>query len=122
MDVKETFLEVEICPFEPRAGVFMDIERDSVLAQDLLDCCASGDAEPACQYVLDVWTPVFVISDRSLGYARRPARPSEIQATCEAIYHDHDKGEFANMSKASLYLIWEAAHLYEQECQALESV
>jgi hypothetical protein len=109
-------LQIEICPFEPRANLYDEPEGDSPLPNDLLDCTTGGqDAEPACQYVIDTWSPVFVIADPTLNYERRKALPSEIQATAEHIYCDHEKGEFADMGKATLYLVWEAANQFQQQ-------
>lgn len=108
-------LPIEICPFEPRTGIGADVGALPVkLREDLLDCTGSGDAEPACQFVLDTWSPRFTTYDRALKEFRT-AKPSEIQATCEAIYHDHEKGEFADMRKAALYLIWDVAHGLQDE-------
>lgn len=117
-------LEIEICPIEPRASLADDIGDNMRLASDMLDCTRSGDVEPACRHVLATWSPRFIIADPTLGFKRRTAKPSEVQATAEAIYYDHEKGEFADMTKASLYLIWESASQYaieESEKQESES-
>lgn len=112
--------QIEICPHEPRAGVAQTIERDSAIADDLIDCTRAGDAEPAAQWILDTWNPVFTVWDPALK-EYRIAKPSEIQSTCEHLYFDHEPGEFADQSKAALYLIWEAAGQYQQEREREES-
>lgn len=109
-------LKIEICPYEPRTSLCDVVERDSALADDLLDCTGSGDAEPACKYVLDTWEPIFWTWD-SKAREHRLALPSEIQATCEAIYFEHEPGEFADMAKASLYLIWDAANGFRDDLE-----
>lgn len=111
METKETLLPIGICPHEPRAT--LDIDPDEILRDALLACTGPGDAEPACRHVLDTWTPRFVIWDSSLG-KHRTAKPSEVQATCEAIYFDSES-DFAQPTLAALYLIWEAANSYAQE-------
>jgi len=113
-------LKIEICPYEPRTGLWEEPEGDSPLANDLLDCTTGGqDAEPACQYVADTWEPVFWTWD-SKAREHRLALPSEIQATAEAIYFDHEPGEFADMGKATLYLVWDVANTFLQELEEQE--
>lgn len=45
---------IEICPNEPRASI-CGMNGESVAKDsDLADCRASGDVQPACEYVRDL--------------------------------------------------------------------
>ena len=97
---------IEICPFEPRATI-CGMNGESV---DIADCRASGDCEPACNYVRDSLGVEFriVARDESGQYVNRLATDAELQATCEAIYFESET-DFSNRATCETYLIWEAA-------------
>lgn len=108
---------VEICPHEPRASI-CGMEGESVSSdQDLADCRASGDCQPACEYVRDDLGVEFriVARDESGAYVNRLATPEEMEATANAIYFDHEPGEFADRDTCATYLIWEAANCLESQ-------
>lgn len=112
-------LIVEICPREPRAS--MCTAAGAGLArsphrQDVLDCCASGDVEPACAHVRDVIGVDFRIVARQPDgtYKNRKATAEEKIATCRAIYFDSTT-DFDDEETAESYLIWEAASGVENE-------
>lgn len=100
-------LVIEICPNEPRAE-FVDV---SEYVDDIADCTASGDCEPACAYVRDhIGVQFRIIAKNDRGeYENRIATDSEIERTARAIYFDSDS-DFSDMRLAALYLIWDAAH------------
>jgi len=110
-------LLIEICPKEPRADLAQDIDAESTLATDLLDCTKSGDAEPACDYVAQTYDVQFIVADPALDYARRPALDSEITETCKAIYFDSDS-DFDDSDICESYLIWETAFTFVQSLES----
>jgi len=81
---------------------------------DLLDCCASGDCEDACRYVLSEYQPEFRIVrcvDKTCNpwkFENGIATAEEKQATCEAIYFESES-DFSDEDLAEVYLIWQAA-------------
>lgn len=107
-------LIIEICPREPRASAcLMNGESywsDQDVANDMRDCNASGDCQPACEYVRDVLGVEFRIIARNAAgeYENRLATAEEKEATCRAIYFESET-DFSDESKAETYLIWEAA-------------
>lgn len=111
---------IEICPHEPRASACLmngaEISTDPDIAQDFADCRASGDCEPACQYVRDAIGCEFRIVARNASgeYENRLATDDEIRATCEAIYFDSET-DFTDRDTCATYLIWEAASDLESE-------
>jgi hypothetical protein len=100
-------LTIEICPNEPRAD-FVDV---SGYIEDIINCTASGDCEPACGYVRDhIGVQFRIIAKNDRGeYENRPATESEIERTARAIYFDSES-DLSDMNVAALYLIWDAAH------------
>ena len=112
---------IEICPFEGRASACCDNGESligSEFESDLLDCVSSGDCEPACMYVLEIFKPEFrIVAKGSDGkYENRLATCEEKQATCEVIYYDSDT-DFSDETNADMYLIWQAASEFESEGQ-----
>ena len=107
-------LEIEICPNEPRASAYLsdgsEIAPDSPIGQAMADCCASGDVQPACEYVRDTLRPAFriVARDATGAYINRDATDAELSATARAIYFDSDS-DFDDVETARTYLIWQAA-------------
>ena len=101
---------VEICPIEPRASI-CGMNGESVDShQEIADCRASGDCQPACEYVLSLGVQFRIVArDDSGKYVNRLATDSEIEATAREIYFDSES-DFSNMDVARLYLIWQAAH------------
>ena len=123
-------LEIEICPHEPRASAYylraprngVSIRQDSTLGRDLSDCVASGDVQPACEYVRDVHKPRFVIIALNAAgkYENREATDSEICATARAIYFDSESDLDNDADLARTYLIWEAASQLDADWQESE--
>lgn len=112
-------LIIEICPNEPRASMCLQSGasvRGSEYEADILDCCASGDCEPACNYVRDhVGVEFRIVARNATGeYENRLATADEKAATCRAIYFD-SKTNFADERLAETYLIWQAATDAENE-------
>jgi len=85
-------------------------EIDGDLLNDLADCNASGDCEPACRYVLDQYKPEFRIV-RKVGdkYENVIASAKEKKAVCKTIYFDSET-DFDDEDNCNVYLMWEAAH------------
>lgn len=107
-------ITIEICPEEPRA-TFCEVHPE--VMQDVSDCNAGGDVEPACQYILDVYEPEFRIIARNEvtgEYENRPATDREMQRTCEAIYFESES-DFTDRDTAALYLVWDAANMWEAD-------
>ncbi len=115
-------LEFEICEHEPRVTCSQLIDRESSLADDLLDCTTGGqDAAGSCAYVRDTWNPSFWVIKPSAQdgvYRRRLASPQEIVATCAAIYFEHEPSEFEDSNRVFDLLIWEGAHAYKSELES----
>lgn len=107
-------LIIEVCPREPRASICLadgrECRDDETVYRDLMDCTGSGDAEPACRYILENYDVDFRIVKRNAAgdYENVPASPEEMQATCRAIYSDSDR-DFSEDDWAAIYLVWEAA-------------
>lgn len=105
---------IEICPREPRTSACLpdgrDISADPAIASHMADCRASGDCEPACEYVRDIigvdWR---IIARQPDGrYINRTATAEEMAQTARAIYFDSE-ADFEDTDTAATYLIWSAA-------------
>lgn len=113
-------LIIEICPHEPRASICLangeSVHTDSEIAADLADCCKSGDAQQACEYVLDHIGVEFriVAQDAAGNYQNRLATDDEKDATARAIYFESET-DFSDQRMAEIYLVWEAANCAEHE-------
>lgn len=107
-------LIIEICPAEPCASACLmdgrEVSEDSAVADALADCRASGDCQPACEYVRDTLGVDFRIVARNAAgeYENRAATAEEKQATAEAIYFESET-DFSDERTAETYLIWDAA-------------
>lgn len=108
---------IDICPREPRASI-CDMAGNSVANDpDIADCRASGDVQPACDYVRDSLGVEFrrVARNPETGkYENRLATDVELEETARAIYFDSE-ADFSDVDKAKLYLIWQAAADAEHE-------
>lgn len=84
-------------------------ELEDEMLSDMNDCNRSGDAEPACQYILDHYKPEFRIV-RNVGgdYQNVIASKEEKYRVCREIYGASDTN-FNDEDNANLYLIWAAA-------------
>ena len=84
-----------------------DLEGE--MLSDMNDCNGSGDAEPACQYILDNYKPEFRIV-REVGgvYQNVVASKEEKLQVCREIYGGSDT-DFNDEDNANLYLVWAAA-------------
>lgn len=108
-------LIIEICPIEPRASACLsngqEISSNATIAAHMADCRASGDCQPACEFVLDhVGVEFRIVARNAAGnYQNRLATESEITDTCRAIYFDSDS-DFTDQRRAAIYLVWEAAN------------
>ncbi|MEN3144594.1 hypothetical protein ABDF71_21630 [Ochrobactrum sp. WV_118_8] len=113
-------LIIEICPHEPRASICtmdgLPVSCDPVLSAHVMDCTASGDCQPACEYVRDVIGVEFRIVARNAAgeYENRLATAAEKAATSRVIYFESES-DFDDEPTAETYLIWSAAHDAEQE-------
>lgn len=84
-------------------------ELDGEMLSDMNDCNGSGDAEPACQYILDNYKPEFRIVRRVGGvYQNVIASKEEKLQVCREIYGGSDTN-FSDEDNANLYLVWAAA-------------
>lgn len=110
-------LTIEICPNEPRSE-FVDV---SGYVEDIADCTASGDCEPACAYVRDHIGVQFriIAKNESGAYENRIATESEVERTARAIYFESES-DFSDMKVAALYLIWDAAHNAESNGELVQ--
>jgi hypothetical protein len=85
------------------------ISKRSNLGRDLLDCCASGDCEPAIRYVLEKYKPEFRIVRRvDSDYVNVLASAEEKRQVCNTIYWESES-DFNVEHTAELYLLWQAA-------------
>lgn len=84
-----------------------DLEGE--MRSDMSDCNGSGDAEPACQYILDNYNPEFRIV-RQVGdvYQNVVASKEEKLQVCRELYGGSDTN-FSDEDNANLYLVWAAA-------------
>ena len=108
-------LIIEICPIEPRADFACDISQ---WESDIRDCTRPGDCLSACEYLRDQIGVQFRIVARNASgeYEDRIATGFEIEDTARAIYFESD-ADFSDMSIASTYLIWDAAHSAIEEIE-----
>jgi hypothetical protein len=108
---------IEICPNEPRASI-CGMNGESVANDsDVADCRASGDCQPACEYVLSLGVEFRIVArDENGQYVNRLATDGELEATARAIYFDSDS-DFTDSDTARLYLMWEAANSCEGESE-----
>lgn len=108
-------LIIEVSPAEPRASICLadgrECRDDETVYRDLMDCTGSGDAEPACRYVLESYEVEFRIVARNASgeYENRLATDDEKAETCRAIYFDSET-DFDDSEWADIYLVWEAAN------------
>lgn len=89
------------------------IRKVSVLGFDLQACTRSGDAEPACQYIIERYKPKFVLireNTRQGVYIQAVATHKEKEATCQLIYSDSDTDFSKSEAYCDIYLVWAAAH------------
>lgn len=112
-------LIIEICPNEPRASMCLangESVRGSDYESDVLDCCASGDCQPACEHIREhVGVEFRIVARNAAGdYENRLATPGEKAAACRAIYFESES-DFTDESLAETYLIWQAAADVENE-------
>tara|TARA_A100001391_G_scaffold204890_1_gene202322 strand:- start:2316 stop:2924 length:609 start_codon:yes stop_codon:yes gene_type:complete len=88
-------------------------ELDGKMLSDMNDCNGSGDAEPACQYILDNYKPEFRIVRRVSGeFQNVIASKEEKLQVCRGIYGGSDTN-FSDEDNANLYLVWAAASSLE---------
>jgi len=77
---------------------------------DLADCCASGDCEDACRYILANysvdWRVVKKCEDGN--FHNVTATSYDKRKVCEAIYFESES-DFSDEQLAEVYLIWQAA-------------
>ena len=85
---------------EPRLGEML---------ADMNDCNRSGDAEPACRFILDAYKPEFRIVRKVRGkYQNVIAFSEEKSQVCREIYGGSETN-FNDEGNANLYLVWAAA-------------
>lgn len=112
-------LIIEVSPLEPRASICL-ANGESVIGSeyesDIMDCTASGDCQPACEYVRDNLEIEYRIVARNKAgeYENRLATDKELRATAKAIYFESN-ADFSDMGTTKTYLIWEAACGLESE-------
>lgn len=88
----------------------------SEYVDDLRDCTKPGDAQEACEYVLDQIGVDFCIVARTDGggYVNRGATDAEKEACCKAIFFESET-DFSDPRTADAYLVWEAACTMESD-------
>lgn len=108
---------IEVSPREPRASI-CGLNGESVANDpDVIDCCAPGDAEPACRYLLGLGIEFRIVARNALGeYENRLASDCEIAETARAIYFDSES-DFSDVETAKSYLVWAAAADCENESE-----
>ncbi len=84
-------------------------ELEGEMLWDMNDCNGSGDAEPACKYILEIYKPEFRIV-RNVGgeFQNVVASKEEKLQVCREIYGGSDT-YFTDEDNANLYLVWAAA-------------
>lgn len=88
-------------------------ELEGEMRSDMNDCNGSGDAEPACQYILDNYKPEFRIVRRIGDVCQNVvACKEEKLQVCREIYGGSDTN-FNDKDNANLYLVWAAASSLE---------
>lgn len=90
--------------------------KGSEYESDVADCCASGDVEDACRYLVNhVGIEFCIVAKNANGdYENRIATAQEKQATCEAIYFDSET-DFSDENMAEIYLVWQASDGVQHE-------
>lgn len=79
------------------------------MLSEMNDCNRSGDAEPACRYILDTYKPEFRIVRNVAGkYLNVIASKEEKSQVCRVIYGGSETN-FNDEDNANLYLVWAAA-------------
>ena len=88
-------------------------ELEGEMLSDMNDCNGSGDAEPACQYILDHYKPESRIV-RSIGgeFQNVIASKEEKSQVCRENYGGSETN-FNDENNANLYLVWAAASSME---------
>jgi hypothetical protein len=86
---------------------------------DVLDCTASGDCEPACRYVLETYNIEYrTVKNIDGKYQSVIASPDDKKNVCESIYFESDT-DFTDEESCDLYLVWEAANQVKSEVEYL---
>lgn len=94
--------------------------RCSGLLDDILDCTASGDCEPACRYVKQTYDIDWRMVKRIDGeYQNVTASAEDKRKVCEEIYFESES-DFSDEELAEVYLIWQAAHDVARELEESE--
>lgn len=90
------------------------------ILDDMLDCTASGDCEPACRYVQETYDIDWRIVKRIDGeYQNVTASAEDKRKVCEEIYFESES-DFSDEELAEVYLIWQAAHEVVRELEESE--
>lgn len=90
------------------------------ILDDMLDCTASGDCEPACRYVQQTYDIDWRIVKRIDGqYQNVTAGAEDKRKVCEEIYFESES-DFSDEGLAEVYLIWQAAHDVARELEESE--
>ena len=91
------------------------------ILDDMLDCTASGDCEPACRYVKETYDIDWRIVKHIDGkYQNVTASAEDKRKVCEEIYFESES-DFSVEELAEVYLIWEAAFNVASELEDLEA-
>lgn len=87
------------------------IKKKSKLGIDLAACTKSGDAEPACRYIIEKYKPEFKIMRKvNDNYIYEVATHNDKIATCKRIYFESNTDFPKSEESCDLYLVWDAAH------------
>lgn len=90
------------------------------ILDDMLDCTASGDCEPACRYVQETYTIDWRIVKRIDGkYQNVTASAEDKRKVCEEIYFESES-DFSDEKLSEVYLIWQAAFSVSWELEESE--
>lgn len=90
-----------------------EIKGDALF--DLEDCTMGGDAEEACQYILDNYSPEIRIVKKIDGeYQNVIADSNDKRKFCEEVYFESES-DFSDEAIANRYIVWEASHSIERE-------
>lgn len=88
-------------------------ELEGEILSDMNDCNGSGDAEPACQYILGNYKPEFrIVRNVSDDFQNVIASKEEKLQVCREIYGRSDTN-FNDEDNANLYLVWASASSLE---------
>ena len=105
---KSFIIEISLCGSVTCCTIDgQELEGETLL--DMNDCNGSGDAEPACQYILDNYKPDFRIV-RRVGdvYQNVISSKEEKLLVCRELYGGSGT-DFSDEDIANLYLVWAAA-------------